>query len=221
MSPSRENMFEAFKDAHGKGDAGGPFAAPPSTPRTPSPPSSGGGGIDMAGPARVIVAAAGLGLAFVAGVAVGRGTAGEADTGGEGVHASERSGPFGQEFDDPPAPLLGTDGGPGSPGPEQGDVEPLQDPRNKYTVLAISVTRSNEDIAWINYDHLKASGLPVFRPFVTGNGMLAIVVGAAPKESELHEILSRLKRLPGPNGTGRPYEGAYTNAIRKLIPSDG
>jgi hypothetical protein len=109
---------------------------------------------------------------------------------------------------------------PADSAPAEGEAA-LNDPRNKYTIVAITIAKANDAIAWENYDHLQAQGLPVFRPFPTPNGMLAIVVGAAPKESDLTADMGRLKGLSGPNGKGRPYEGAYTYPIRKLTPQAG
>ncbi|MEM7306532.1 MAG: hypothetical protein AAF682_07675 [Planctomycetota bacterium] len=238
MSPSRENMLEAFKDVtKKKSTVGGPFAGAggagggaPTGPGSPPPLGSSEvtlADLDATGGARLLVLGlASAGLGFVLGVVVGRGSAEEEAT----ARAAERPAleeagpedPWGDSELDAviPAPGLGEGGG-GAAATEEGDVAPLFDPRNKYTIVAISISPTNEELAWDNYDHLRAYGLPAFPPFKTGNGMLVIVVGAAPKESDLHEVRNRLRRLAGPNGSGRPYEGAYPNPIRKLIPAGG
>ena len=222
MVPSRENMLEAFKDAKGKpGSVGGPFvggSAQPSAPARERAPRDRGARL-------FVVAFAALGLSFVLGVLVGRGTAPAA--GGEVQAALGDAGP--------PAGgggwLAPDDGGAadaetpsaatGEPAPPSDGTSALFDPRNKYTVVAISYTQKNEAIAWENYDHLRAQGLPAIQPFATPNGMLVVVVGAAPKESDLADLKGRLQRLTGPSGKGRPYEKAYTHPIRKLTQKEG
>src|SRR5690606_30437960 len=77
MPPPRDNMLEAFKDVSGKKNpAGGPFSG-----SSGSGSSSAGAFGRRRGARGAVVAAAGLALAFVVGVAVGRATAG-GDTGG-------------------------------------------------------------------------------------------------------------------------------------------
>ena len=204
-------MLEAFKDAKGqRGSAGGPFA---------------GDGGERSGDGRrnargFVLAVAAIGVAFVLGVLVGRanppldevqaadGAGGSQDAGLLALGSpSVTDSPWVDADDEVP-----------SEAPAEG-VSPLLDPRNKYTLVAITYTPRNEALAFENYDHLVAKGLPAFPPFATSNGMLVVVVGAAPKESDLADTLSRLQRLSGPNGSGRPYEGAYANPIRKLIPA--
>jgi hypothetical protein len=207
-------MLEAFKDAKGnKSSVGGPFVGA----------AGGGGGAGFGaaaawGGARgrgIVVLIAAAGLAFVLGVLVGRSTApaGEVQAAGETSLFAPDADPGGA------SPWIDADDEVPAEAPAEG-VSPLVDPRNKYTIVAISFSASNDDLAFENYDHLIAKGLPAFPPFPTRNGVIVVVVGAAPKESALADSLSRLQRLSGPNGKGRPYEDAYTHPIRKLIGSD-
>jgi hypothetical protein len=214
-------MLEAFKDAKGaSGDVAGPFVARPTSG------GPGGGRRLYAGnPKRWIVPLAALGLAFVLGVLAGRATAPDAP----GVMAEERKKVELPSFDEPIETAvaetpLGASAEPDPPaegGGRLGAANALADPRNKYTIVAIAVTPANVDSAWANHDHLAAQGMPVFPPFAAPNGMLTVVVGAAPKESDLADVQSRLKRLSGPEGKGRPYEGAYSYPIRKLTNAAG
>jgi hypothetical protein len=206
MVPSRDSMLEAFKDAKGeRSSVGGPFVGTGGAERSPA--------LSRARGFVVLVAA--VGLAFVLGVAVGRSTAspealaaGGDSTGGalDGLDASE-------------SPWISADDEKPAVAPTE-SVSPLLDPRNKYTIVAISYTRNNDALAYRTYDHLLAKGLQAFKPFSTRNGMIVVVVGAAPKESGLADSLSRLQRLSGPDGKGRPYEGAYAQPIKKLLPGE-
>ena len=166
---------------------------------------------------------AAVGLAFVLGVFVGRRTApGEVQAAGddEGGGAAEADLLSLDDLAASESPWVIADDEPAETAPTQG-AHPLLDPRHKYTIVAIALTPKNEDIAYDNYDYLVSKGLPAFQPFPTPNGMIVVVVGAAPKESGLADSLSRLQRLSGPNGTGRPYSDAYTQPIRKLIDEAG
>lgn len=162
-----------------------------------------------------------LGLVFLLGVVVGRGTlggvaqaGGDEDRGEAAMDVTEE--PYTQEAGSQTEASQESS----APAPQVGEAA-LFDDRNKYTIVAISVTPANEKVAWDNFDHLKTQGLPVFRPFASPNGMRVVVVGAAPKESDLREIRSRLQRLAGPDGKGRPYEGAYAYPIKKLTNQAG
>ncbi len=208
----QDNMLEAFRDAtRGSGSedaAAGPFAGAPT-------PSSGTARGSASDPRRWIVAIAALGLVFVLGVWVGRVTAG---TGLEDeAHASETDEASAWLPPEDPTPTPATKEPEALPDDTPSDVAPLYDRANKYTVVAISVTRANEDLAWSNHDHLRANDLPAFRPIETNNGMLVILVGAAPKESDLKDVRSRLQRLAGPDGRGQPYSGAYFSPIAPLV----
>jgi hypothetical protein len=218
MVPSRENMLEAFKDAKGKpGSVGGPFVGGAG--------SSGGSGASAreraprGNPRPYVVAFAALALSFVLGVLVGRGTApaapGEVQAAGGEPDALEAGDALGAADD------LGEVAAPEQAATPAAGKSALSDARNKYTIVAISLTPANENLAWLNVDHLRAQGLAAEGPIQTPNGMLAVVVGAAPKESDLADTKARLQRLSGPNGKGRPYEQAYTYPIRKLTQKEG
>ena len=173
-------------------------------------------------PRFLVAAVVALVVTFLLGVVVGRGMeSGDTDVQAAGPKTGEEgSGLLSTsdlDEDDGGSPWIEdtTGGTPAATGENA-----LLDPRNKYTIVAISMTPANEDLAWVNHDHLEAQGLPVFPPFPTSNGMLVVVVGAAAKESDLDDARTRLKRLTGPNGTGRPYEDAYPYPIRKLIQTD-
>lgn len=216
MAPTRDSMLEAFKDAKGnRSSVGGPFVGASSE-------ESGGGG--LARGRGVIVFVAAVGIAFVLGVLVGRQTQPnnevQAGAGGDGSGAGGDELVSLSDLDTDISPWVDADEEVPDDPPAEG-VSPLVDPRNKYTIVAISFTASNTDLAFTNFDHLVAKGLQAFPPFKTQNGVVVVVVGAEPKESGLADALSRLQRLSGPNGQGRPYEDAYTYPIRKLIGTEG
>jgi len=205
-------MLEAFKDARSsKSSVGGPFVAAPEGSVSSSPSSRG-----------IVVFVAAVGLAFVLGVFVGRRSSpGEVQAAGGDDEAAAQADLLSlDDLDASESPWVTADDEPVQTPPTQ-SANPLLDARNKYTIVAIALTPKNEDIAYDNYDYLLSKGLQAFQPFRTPNGMIVVVVGAAPKESALADSLSRLQRLSGPNGTGRPYSDAYTQPIRKLIDGAG
>lgn len=219
MVDPKDSMLEAFRNAGSEGaPAGGPFAPDAPAPSR-APANLAGEAGAWAGEGRgVLLAVAAVVVAFLLGLFLGRSAAGGADE----VEAAQ--GDTGRA--EPAELFLGTPSGSdpvarssAPPAGVDGAVSPLYDPRNKYTIVAIAYGPSYEDLAWENYDHLSAAGLPAFTPFVAPNGKIVLVVGAAPLESELRDVQRRLQALDGPDGTPRAYADAYINPIRKIVPA--
>ncbi|MCZ6597431.1 MAG: hypothetical protein O7B99_07330 [Planctomycetota bacterium] len=215
MIPPRDNMLEAFRDANrGEGGAvGGPFADGSRVGASPS--SRRRTGMLLAA---FVVAAS----SFAAGVLVGRSTApveGEVLAANDGKGAGSFLDVMEPKGSGSPAGAKGATGGEG-PGQRvpSGATDPLFDPINKYTVVAITYGSSAwEDLALDNYDHLREQGLPVFPPLDPGDGKVVILVGAAPVHSELRDVQQKLQDLAGPDGRDHPYRGAYISPLRPLV----
>lgn len=231
MAHFHKNLLEAFQDADDErvgGDpvSGGPFAgAPPDEPharaaRVPTsllPPLS-------LRDTRVLFAFGAVALfAFVAGLAVGRGVGG-------GASAAERS-------DGPALELPGANGAtgakgapetPGSAGSWSGGSElaagepvndALRDPRNAFTVLAVTYgdSEAERDLAYATYYHFAELGLPVAYP-VTLSSYIYVLVGAAPSRADLGSLRDAVRAARDPDGRAEEYAEAYVVGIDSVFP---
>ena len=225
MAPpdKKKNLLEAFRHA---GDSGSsePFAPRPSGNDPPAPTAY----VPSAAPAWLPWGIAVV-VAFVLGLAVGRGSVGEAEAGGSedadpAGTARERdgAGTGGTRGTNSGTGLIPRDGGRLSgrgTGPEDPAARTrtaLDDPANQYTLVAATYGKSRLEYAWRNVDYLKSKGLPVFDP-VDQKRYIVVLVGAGPDRASLADLERRVQALDGPDGERRPYADAYPYRIDKLL----
>ena len=226
MVAQRKNLLEAFKNAGDVPDLSGaakpPPPPPPREPRERRPiklPSLPSFAEEIP---RGLLLAAGAGIIFALGVALGRASnkpteAAEPDSDGEAYSEAMDlpSGPGivpARDFRD-----LGTrDPAASDEGGESESLEdsPLFDAANRYTVVVATYTTQNPDPAWATYLHLRSEGFAVFPP-VAKNEHLMILVGAAPRSRDLEDTEERIRRLR--RGRSTPYDDAYRAPIDRYI----
>jgi hypothetical protein len=170
--------------------------------------------------------AIGLVLAFVLGFVVGRNTQGEAQaeepTPAEGgIRPRPTSQP--RAFQERPAAPAGgvatpSGGAPPASGERRIEDSALFEPANVWTVIVASYTKSNQDLAWATYEHLKDARLPVFPP-VESRNLVVVLAGAAPTSAELEKIETAVKALAR-DGRKKDYADAYRARIDTLIPRE-
>jgi len=214
---AKKNMLEAFRNAAGepepKPETTRVHSAPP--PAHPLPL-----GASVRVPPTVLPGWIGWALlvvlAFVGGVLVGRGPVvagaegeeqpGEAsdgapDAGVAGIvpaREPQASAPTREEASEQPR----TDG------------RAIKDPENKYTVVVASYGLSMVDLAWATVDFLRAQRIAAHPPFRLSNAIV-VVAGAAPRKSDLEELVRQVRGLAR-DGTPGVYDDAYIDAIDRL-----
>jgi len=169
---------------------------------------------------------AGAGLLFVVAVAVFGGGDGVAASDGD-TPAAGGSGEAGREAGSArpqadPAPRTEAFV-PATPRPEQAAppaqaTSPLTDRANAWTVVVVTYSRSAsgaEDLAWATHDHLLAQGIPV-HPLVEVGKNIVVLAGAAPRSSDLEELIERIGSLER-DGRAHIYSGAYAERIDKFL----
>ena len=72
-----------------------------------------------------------------------------------------------------------------------------------------------QDLAWSTVDFLRDAGLPAFTPYEV-DGNIVVLAGAAPRKSELEDLVRSVRRLSR-DGTQGVYDDAYILAIDRLI----
>lgn len=94
----------------------------------------------------------------------------------------------------------------------------LLDPANKYTITLAEYRKDrDEHLATPTLYYLLDEGLPAAMLY-RGNRLL-LVVGAAPRQVDLDDLLERAQTMPGPPPSNRKAEfsDAYLNKIDKII----
>ena len=223
MALRQRNLLEAFRNAGQAGSSdesssSGPFATPPpgreNAGGTPRPPR--GRGRSAVLPPWLPVALL-VGVAFVLGYALGRGT-----KGGEEAEAAGRKTPSESTTSTDPAGIRPSTDGPGTtipaappstdPGEDRPDTtapkptDPLRDPANRYTIQVVTYGGDQGDYARATQKLLADLELPVFPPVVRGSH-LEILVGAAPTSGELTDLRDRIRELTA-NGRRRAFGDA-------------
>jgi hypothetical protein len=94
----------------------------------------------------------------------------------------------------------------------------LMNPKNRYTIVAAQYSSSaqSQEIALAAQRYLVAQGFPAALPYVKGKN-LYLVVGAAEEMAKLDELLSRLKKLPGPGGKPDDFKTALVMPIEQIV----
>lgn len=220
MSAHQKNLLEAFRNAGNAPKPAGappppppksPVEKPPRPPRPPAPAAEGG----WRAPAW-LPWVAGLGIAFVIGILLGRGSRDVSKAAGSEEHADSAE----RTAEKDPTPI---EGALGDAPPTRGEETPpsryasaLLDPANQYTVIAATYGRTRSDFAWATHDQMKDLGLPAFTPWQREKDIL-VLVGAAATKEELRDLEARLRRLDGWDGAKSAYADAYIDRIDKLI----
>jgi hypothetical protein len=229
MSLRKKNLLEAFR----RTDASSPPAGPPPAGGSSGPPASLFEGTPAPARARSgrsrdaawALGAIGLVLAFVLGFVVGRNTQGEARAevhapADDGLRPRPTSQPRSFQERPPAGPGEAVPGG-GAPAPgaeRRIEDSPLFDPANVWTVIVASYTKSNQDLAWATYEHLRDARLPVFPP-VESRNLVVVLAGAAPTSAELEKTETAVKALAR-DGRKKDYPDAYRARIDTLIPRE-
>lgn len=94
----------------------------------------------------------------------------------------------------------------------------LLDPNNRYTVKLAEYQKGRDDeLAAATLQWLVSQGLPAAAKYQ--GSRLFLLVGAAPKQSELDGLRDRLKTMNGPPPLNKPAEfhDAYISSIDRLI----
>jgi len=97
----------------------------------------------------------------------------------------------------------------------------LADTRNEYTVVMVQYRRDrDEELANAAFYYLLDQGLPVVMLYKGSS--LYIVLGAAPEQVDLDDLLARAKVLRGPPPGNRKgeFSTAYLQKIDNLVPRD-
>jgi len=215
--PPKKNMLEAFQRSESTAP---PAGAPPSSASGGGPsmplfdrPATGDGGPRPLG----ALVAVGLVLAFVLGFALGRGTAGEARA--EEKDAAPLPAPHEPPANQPRA--FQERAAPGAPTaqtntpPERLEESALFDRGNTSTVVVAAYSKTQQDLAWATYEHLREARLDAFPPVASGN-LVVVLVGAAAKDSDLEASKNAVRALV--RDGKKVYADAYIARIDQLIP---
>lgn len=94
--------------------------------------------------------------------------------------------------------------------PDTAADDAFLDPANRFTVLAITYSRSDTSLglAWAAYDRLSEAGLPVVKPRERG-GRIFLFVGAAEAKGQLLSLVTRLKAFEGGSGDAYPFRSSF------------
>ena len=212
MARQQKSLLEAFQKANDERAGGdpasaGPFAGTPTAdlrtaePRNLLPRFS-------ARDSRVLLALAGWSLLiFVFGVLAGRYFVPDTS------HAAEPATIEGETLLAAEGEWLGATLAPGDE-----VLAALDDPDNRYTVLAFSCGDSEAEIqsVWDHYNTLGDLRLPVALP-VEYDGQIYLMVGAAPDADDLSALEQHLHRLTGAGATEFPYAEAFVLPIGSIL----
>lgn len=193
--------------------SGGPFALGGDRPRRPA---SAGGASDPSAVLREVLVNLGpaklgviLALLLLAAFFLGRAS--------RPIRAAEGA-PAGSPVAAADSAAAARDVPPAAPAAERPDPDAaLKDPRNRFTVMAVTYqdTEEQREMARATFSHLRRSGFPVFRPYLR-KGRVLLMVGAAPRQSDLEDLQTRLRALRSPRGA-LEFEDAYLVAIEDYV----
>ena len=212
MVPRKRNLLEAFQNARHEPGA---EPLPLESSSAPSPLSS---LVPRSFPElpRWLPWVVAVGLAFLFGVLIGRGTSDEPVEAADGVSTQEEvaSAPAGitSPKSTPPADLPPRSAKTGSQARIQDSA--LFEAANLYTVVVATYDQQHDDLAWATVEHLRAQALDPFPPIAWRDKIL-VLVGAAPSSGELKSTESRVRALT--RDGGKPYHDAYRAQIDSLI----
>ncbi len=240
----QKNLLEAFRNASQvetpeSASSGGPFAGRrrPAAPVKPRRPRRELGEIleELALPPW-LPWAAGIAVALVVGIVIGRGAGGgesqaadeadertaavgESSTGAGIVPRASSDGAQRPDEPDsrqaPPSAASAGDASGSAPAGVPASEAPIFDPSNRYTVVVASYSLAKEDLAWGTYDHLQSHGIPVFNPMAVA-GDIVVLAGAAPEYDDLKNLEERVRKLAR-GKQSNVYGDAYRRKIDSLI----
>ena len=229
----RKNLLEAFRHAGSQPaqepDSAGPFAGgEPARPRGRSkrPKASSGASGAPAVPSWAPWVL-GILVAFVVGLAVGRGTApvvadaAERDSASAADTSRWQAEPssYGSER---PNGGSGAQAAPNASRASTGgraaeDAKTrFLDTTNRYTIVGITYGRSRRDYADASCAHLRDQGFDVM-PLVEYGDNYVVLIGAAPEVDDLRAVRERLTRAEGFDGSPAAYADAYIEQIDRLF----
>jgi hypothetical protein len=218
MIPRKKNLLEAFQSARHE-----PGPEPEPAPSVEPPRERGISVLRRGLPElpRWLPWAVLVGLAFLFGVVIGRGSS---DDEVEAAPAQEPSAEPGASTPPPVASPAPRASAPPASAPPARAAKPggqariqdsaLFDPANLYTVVVATYDQQHDDLAWATVEHLRSQGLEPFPP-VAWRDKILVLVGAAPRAAELEATASRLRGLA--RDGGKPYHDAYQARIDSLI----
>ncbi len=215
MTHFHKNLLEAFQDANDERAGSDPASAGPFAGAPPDEPEGRGNPQNIlptltVRDSRVVLVIAGVAIvAFVAGLAAGRGFGGATRAAEPDTSLELHPGPVAEA----PAAL--------NSGLEPGEPVngALRDPANAFTVLAVTYGASEGelDLAYATYYHFAELGLPVAYP-VKFAGYLYVLLGAAPSRADLLALRDGIRGLEDPDGREGEYAEAYIVGIDNVFP---
>ena len=214
MVPRKRNLLEAFQSARHEPAAEQP---PPAVEETSEPRGSSFSSLvprTFPEVPRWLPWVVAVGLAFLFGVLIGRGTTDDAVEAADGASSEEVSS----------APASVTPPRTTAPSEPAGRTKPgtqsriqdsaLFDPANLYTVVVATYDQQHDDLAWATVEHLRAQSLDPFPP-VAWRDKILVLVGAAPSAAELRATEGRVRGLA--RDGAKPYHDDYPARIDSLI----